>query len=45
MRIEARLEELGLRLPAVAPAVGNYASAVHCGSLLFRAGHGPHRDG
>jgi enamine deaminase RidA (YjgF/YER057c/UK114 family) len=43
---EDRLRGLGIILPDPARPVGNYVSAVRCGSLLFLAGHGPqHADG
>ncbi|MDM5188319.1 RidA family protein [Bacillus sp. DX4.1] len=37
---ESKLAEMGLTLPAVRPAVGNYASCVRVGNLLFTAGQG-----
>ena len=42
---EVRLAELGLELPPVAPAVGNYVGAVQVDKMLFVSGHGPVRDG
>jgi enamine deaminase RidA (YjgF/YER057c/UK114 family) len=42
---EARLAELGLKLPEPNPAVGNYIGAVTVGELVFVSGHGPFRDG
>jgi enamine deaminase RidA (YjgF/YER057c/UK114 family) len=42
---EARLGELGIELPPVPPAVGNYVGAVAVGDILFVAGHGPFKDG
>jgi enamine deaminase RidA (YjgF/YER057c/UK114 family) len=42
---EARLQELGIELPPVPPAVGNYVGAVAVGDILFVAGHGPFQDG
>jgi enamine deaminase RidA (YjgF/YER057c/UK114 family) len=42
---EARLEELGIELPPVPPAVGNYVGAVAVGDILFVSGHGPFQDG
>jgi len=41
MSHEARLEELGLELPAVPDPAGNYVHAVRTGDLLFLAGKGP----
>ena len=43
--VEQRLEELGLKLAAPAPAVANYVGAVTVGKLVFVSGHGPYRDG
>lgn len=37
---ESRLIEMGITLPSVRPAVGNYVSCVRVGSLLFTAGQG-----
>ena len=45
MSAEARLQELGIELPPVPPAVGNYVGAVAVGDILFVAGHGPFQDG
>ncbi len=45
MNPEARLQDLGLELPPIPPAVGNYVGAVAVGNILFVAGHGPFRDG
>ena len=45
MSAEARLEELGIELPPVPPAVGNYVGAVAVGDILFISGHGPFQDG
>ncbi len=44
MKAEARLKELGLKLPAAATPVANYVSAVRTGNLVFLSGHGPLRD-
>lgn len=41
MRIEARLEELGITLPAVGPPAGSYVHAARTGNLLYLAGKGP----
>lgn len=38
MNPEAKLEELGLKLPDVAPAAGNYVPTVRTGNLLYCAG-------
>ena len=45
MSAEARLQELGIELPPIPPAVGNYVGAVAVGDILFVAGHGPFQDG
>ncbi|GIN19523.1 RidA family protein [Siminovitchia fordii] len=37
---EERLEQLGLELPSLRPAVGSYISCVRTGNLLFTAGQG-----
>lgn len=44
-RIEARIAELGLRLPTPMPPVGNYVGGKLVGELLYMAGHGPRVDG
>ena len=41
MKIEARLQELGITLPAGTPPAGNYATAVRSGDLLFISGKAP----
>lgn len=38
---EAKLDELGITLPEVSPAIANYVGAVRTGNLLFLAGHLP----
>jgi enamine deaminase RidA (YjgF/YER057c/UK114 family) len=45
MDYDDRARELGLDLPAPAPAIGAYLKAVQSGNLLFLSGHGPHKDG
>ncbi|MFP5113286.1 RidA family protein [Bacillaceae bacterium C204] len=37
---EERLKELGLQLPPLRPASGNYVSCVRTGNLLFTSGQG-----
>ncbi|MBP3969172.1 RidA family protein [Bacillus sp. WL1] len=37
---EDKLSALGITLPAIRPAVGNYVSCVKVGNLLFTAGQG-----
>ncbi len=44
MGAEARLKELGIKLPEPATPIANYIPAVRAGNLLFLAGHGPLRD-
>lgn len=41
MSIDQRLDELGITLPPVPDAAGNYVHAVRTGNLLFLAGKGP----
>ena len=41
MSVNDRLAELGITLPPVPPAGGNYVHAVQTGNLLFLAGKGP----
>jgi enamine deaminase RidA (YjgF/YER057c/UK114 family) len=41
MEIERRLKELGITLPAVGPALGNYVHARRAGNLLYLSGKGP----
>ena len=41
MNAEAKLKEMGLELPPVAEAAGNYLGSVRVGNLLFVSGHGP----
>ena len=43
MSAEARLQELGIELPGMLPAIGNYLPVKRHGDLLFVAGHGPLR--
>lgn len=44
MRIEARLEELGITLPDPVRPMGTYVRFVQTGNLLFISGTGPGRD-
>ncbi|MCD2136418.1 RidA family protein [Salinicoccus halitifaciens] len=37
---EEQLEEMGLKLPALRPAVGSYVSCMRSGNLIFTAGQG-----
>jgi enamine deaminase RidA (YjgF/YER057c/UK114 family) len=41
MKIEQRLEELGIVLPAVGMPIGNYVHAKRTGNLLYLSGKGP----
>ncbi len=41
MTTEQKLAELGIELPAVPAAAGNYVHAVRTGNLLYLAGKGP----
>lgn len=45
MRIEEKLAQMGLSLPAPGPPAGNYVGAVQVGNLLFVSGHGPRHEG
>ncbi len=38
---EQKLEEMGIRLPAVSKPIANYVSAVRVGNLLYLSGKGP----
>jgi enamine deaminase RidA (YjgF/YER057c/UK114 family) len=44
-RIDARLAELGIDLPAAVPPAANYVSWVRTGNLVFVAGQIPVQDG
>ena len=41
MKVEAKIEEMGLKLPTPATPVANYIPAVRTGNLVFLSGHGP----
>jgi enamine deaminase RidA (YjgF/YER057c/UK114 family) len=41
MSVEARLQSLGITLPAASKPAANYANYVRTGNLLFMAGKGP----
>lgn len=43
MDIDARLDELGIELPAPFTPMANYLPAVRTGNLVFISGHGPNR--
>ncbi len=44
MKIEAKIEEMGIKLPTPATPVANYVPAVRTGNLVFLSGHGPVRE-
>lgn len=41
MKIETRLTQMGVQLPAPGKPMANYVSAVRTGNLVFLSGHGP----
>ena len=41
MKIENRLEEIGIELPPPVKPVANYVTIVQTGNLVFTSGHGP----
>ncbi|MBN1764170.1 MAG: RidA family protein [Sedimentisphaerales bacterium] len=45
MSFEAKLHELGIALPSVAPSVGAYLPTVQAGNLLFISGQLPSHSG
>ena len=44
MKIEKKLEEMGLELPEIPKPMANYEPAVRTGDLLFLSGHGPQQN-
>ena len=44
MGAEARLKELGIKLPPAPKPIGNYVPGVQSGNLLFMSGIGPRRS-
>jgi len=44
MKAEAKIQELGLKLPSPATPVANYVSCVRAGNLVFLSGHGPRTE-
>ncbi len=44
MQIEARLKEMGIKVPAAVTPVANYVPAVQTGNLVFLSGHGPYQE-
>lgn len=45
MSAEARLQELGITLPAIGAPMGSYVHSVRTGNLLFLSGKGPQSQG
>ncbi|HPH18934.1 MAG TPA: RidA family protein, partial [Haliscomenobacter sp.] len=43
-KIDQKLKELGLVLPATSAPIANYVNAVQTGKLIFLAGKGPKRE-
>jgi enamine deaminase RidA (YjgF/YER057c/UK114 family) len=43
MKIEKRLQELGIELPPIPASLGNYVQYVQTGNLVFLSGAGPHK--
>ena len=44
MQAEARLKEMGIKLPPAVTPVANYLPAVRTGNLVFLSGHGPFKE-
>jgi len=44
MQVEARLKEMGIKLPPPVTPVANYVPSVRSGNLVFLSGHGPFRE-
>ena len=44
MQAEARLKEMGIKLPPAVTPVANYVPAVRTGNLVFLSGHGPFKE-
>ena len=44
MKIEAKIEELGHKLPGTWAPPANFVPAVRTGNLVFVSGHGPRRE-
>jgi enamine deaminase RidA (YjgF/YER057c/UK114 family) len=42
MKIEERLQSLGIELPPIPASLGNYVQYVQTGNLVFLSGAGPH---
>jgi enamine deaminase RidA (YjgF/YER057c/UK114 family) len=42
MKIEERLQSLGIKLPPIPASLGNYVQYVQTGNLVFLSGAGPH---
>ena len=44
MKIETKMTQMNLKLPAAGKPVANYVPAVRSGNLVFLSGHGPVLD-
>ena len=44
MQIEAKLKEMGIKLPPAVTPVANYVPSVKAGNLVFLSGHGPFNE-
>jgi len=44
MQVDARLKEMGIKLPSAVKPVANYVPAVRTGNLVFLSGHGPFNE-
>ena len=44
MQVEARLKEMGVKLPPAVTPVANYVPSVRTGNLVFLSGHGPFNE-
>ena len=42
--VEAKLKELGIKLPTPAKPIANYVGSVRTGNLVFLAGAGPRKE-
>ena len=45
MKVEARLQELGIQLPTPGKPMANYVGCTQDGNILYLSGHGPFKDG
>jgi enamine deaminase RidA (YjgF/YER057c/UK114 family) len=44
MKVEDKLKDLGIKIPAAVTPVANYVPAVRTGNLVFLSGHGPFKE-